>query len=169
MFKTSTLVKTGCLIITCLFVVVCSSAKSTEGTRLDPTTEAPSDVVRKYVSITMSGKLDGLSFLTTELPSQGDHTNQVNSTQERSIVMPDERVGNQAILDWVREDFPRSINENRFVLKSISNEVVKNDRASVQISLTIQPNSGPVDWVFLLRKVNGKWKIYDITTPAGAT
>lgn len=156
------------LLVVSLLFAACSNGNSAEAVPTFAKKQTPSEVVRSYVRIASSGRLEDLGSITTELPKSDTKSwpNANSNPDSKAVIAPSEDVANQATLDWIRRDFPKSIREDGFVLKSILNETVEDDEAKVETAIG-KPNAGVMGWVFLLRFRDGKWFIYDITTPAG--
>src|SRR5688572_19257775 len=145
--------------------------------RVDPSAETPSDVVRRYVSVAHAGEFDKVQPLVnsshTRKPTNRMSTNTITETKKVEsnseitlgvTVVPDEEVLANATSEWVI-DFAKSIHDEKLSIKSIRSESVKDTEGRVEIVLGNNRKIHTLGWVFLLRKVDGQWRIYNITTP----
>jgi hypothetical protein len=72
-------------------------------------------------------------------------------------------------LDWIRARFPKSIAENKQRIVQVYKTTVEGSFAKVWVVVGNDEKVKALPWVFLLTKEgDGKWKIYDIQTPAYA-
>lgn len=139
--------------------------------------EKPSQVVGQYVSFARAGEFDKLEAVTAlqwspdELRRESDaliaeaRKERANSGgREGAIVIPNLSVGANATLEWVRGDFAKSIHDQRHSIKSITKETLNANEARVEAFLGNEKRVDLIPWAFLLKKVENKWKIYDITT-----
>lgn len=146
-------------------------------TNADP--EKPAQVVQQYVAFARAGEFDKIESVTAlqspeEQKRESDailaeaRKEKANSRDPNGLtVMPDPDGGANAILEWVREDFAASIHDLGQSIASVQKEAANKTEARVEILLGNEKGVHPLPWVFLLRKVENKWKIYNITT-AGA-
>lgn len=143
-----------------------------------PSSEEPSQVVRQYVSFAHAGEFDkaeSLVISTLDGKPKNPETVAGNSSENKKetsnskstnglTIVPDPRVIAEGTLDWVN-DFERSIHDEKLSIRSVRKESANKTEARVEIILGNEKTVNPLGWVFLLRKVEDKWKIYDITTP----
>jgi hypothetical protein len=144
-----------------------------------PASETPSQVVREYVSLARQGEFQKLEALTgirsanREKKGKGtaaENTNRRSNTKSGNgiTIVPDDKVFAGATGEWVN-DFARSIHDGGLFIESIRNESVKGTEGRVEIVLRNDKTINVLGWVFLLEKVDDKWKIYNITTPGDAS
>ena len=130
-------------------------------------------VVEDYFSLSAAGKFDELPELTTTTPKRFRAEHKVDASKYPPgtvIVSQRPDAGEKANLDDVRRSFPQFIHDtgNRIVI--VTGTSVKNDLAKVTLHVGKDDQYQAVPRVFLLTReaAGSKWKIFEISTPAGA-
>jgi hypothetical protein len=136
------------------------------------------EVVRQYVSFARSGEFAKLGSVTVSPPSEStkstsapanngvaaNRAGPILTTNNDLLVVPDDQVDANARLEWVTGDFARSIHDGKLAVNTVKSESASDTHARVEIILGNGTTTNLLGWIFLLRKVDDNWKIYDITT-----
>jgi len=149
----------------------CSTSAQSEA--VGKVENAPSDVVRDYVNKAGSGKFDELAGLIS--PNPGGNTAKpkeesrpstaVGNGGSKFTIAPDPTAVKDAYMSWLQRDFPKSIMEQKLIIKEIKNDSVEGDQARVHVLFRNDQKTDLLGWVFVMTKIDGKWLIKDITTP----
>ncbi|MEP7147753.1 MAG: hypothetical protein ABI857_02610 [Acidobacteriota bacterium] len=153
---------------------------SDKNLRSDESTDTPLAVVRQYVSFAHAGQFEKAeSLVVSTINGKAKNPGPVagggsENKQERSnsnstsafTIVPDPRVVGKGTQDWI-QDFARSIHDEKLSIRSVRKESASETEAGVEVILGNENREDIFGWVFLLRKADDNWKIYDITTAGG--
>ncbi len=151
-----------------LFLTACAGSQI--GATTKPT--SPTQTVKAYVQFARDGKIEEFKKLTTRddvNAKAGSASADAPAKATDSVMVgEDPKVGRDARLTWVNEEFPKTILDGKLSVTSVRKETIDGDTAKVEAVIESADRPNVLGWVFLLSKgADGKWKIYDITTPGG--
>ena len=132
----------------------------------------PSDMVREYAARAGAGKFDKLTELiapdvgkNAEKSADESRSTATGSDGSTFKMVPDKTAEREAYNVWLLRDFPKSIKEQKLVVKEIKQESVEGDQARVHVLFGNDQKTDVLGWVFVMTRIEGNWLIRDITTP----
>jgi hypothetical protein len=165
------------MIATASSISLSREQQSSEHQKLKEEEQAALEIVQKYFSLSSEGNFEGVSQFTIPVPKSAQKEQPSPSPEEKKEDVPPGTAvvtragsGYKLQLSWVREEFPRSVYEQKDRIVKLDGIVVSDQFAKVSVNLGNDQVHSLLPWVFMLaRSEDGKsWKIYDIKTPAYA-
>jgi hypothetical protein len=163
------------MLISLCFITLGLASCSTSAQSDAPTSVAknPSDLVRDYAAKAGAGEFDKLTALLA--PKLGKEVVKSEDASKPSIatgtdgatftMVPDEAAAQEGYKTWILRDLPKSIKEQKLVVKEIMQESVEGDQARVHVLFGNDQKTNVLGWIFVMTRIDGKWLIRDITTP----
>jgi hypothetical protein len=130
-------------------------------------------VVQNYVSLSSAGKFDELAELTTAAPKRFRKENKVDASKYPPgtvLVSPRPDASKKYDLNELRRGFPQVIHDTGHRIMIVAGTSVKDDLAKVTVHLGNDAQYQALPRVFLLTRdaAGSNWKIFEVSTPAGA-
>jgi hypothetical protein len=147
----------------------------------EPTTKKEEQVVlaivQRYMSLSSEGKFDDLTEITILKPDRYRENSVVDAKElakqyppGTAVVTSMNRAEGKEDLRQLRKVFPQVIRDGGHRIMIVAGTSVKGELAKVSVHLGNERQYQALPMVFVLNKEgpNGKWKIFDVTTPAYA-